>query len=472
MDLSGHGGGDCLGAAAMTHYDVLIIGGGQAGTPLAHALAKAGRKVALAERAHLGGSCVNFGCTPTKAAIASARLAHMARRGGDFGIGISSVDVDFPAVLARARNIALASRQGLENGMQGENPKLLRGHARLDGHARKRFRVQIGEDTVTADQIVLNTGTRTAVPPIEGLKAIGFIHAGNWLDKPELPEHVAMLGGGAIGLEMAQFYRRMGSRVTVIENAPQIAGHEDLDIATAMQEFLAAEGIAFVLGASVRSVKRRGDRIVAALDGDSAYELEASHLFVATGRQPNTDDLGLETVGVNVSERGIIEINERLETNVSGIWAAGDIRGGPQFTHTSWDDYRILFSQIAGDGSRTTERIVPYAIFTDPELGRVGATEAQARRDGKEVMIGRFEMSRSGKALEIGESEGFVKLVVEAKSKRILGAAVLVSGGAELVHSYIDLMNAGAPYTAIADAIHIHPTLAEAVQSAVAELGT
>jgi len=449
-------------------FDVLIIGGGQAGVPLAHDLAGAGQQVALAERKDLGGSCINFGCTPTKAAIASARVAHLARRASEFGLRVPSVEVDFPAVLARAREVAAESRRGLDRGLEGkENPRLLRGHARLDGRDGERFRVRVGDEMVTAAQVVLDTGTRTLIPPIDGLAEVDFIDSGNWLDRAELPAHLAMIGGGYIGLEMGQFYRRMGSRVTVIEGSGQVAGHEDEDVATALRERLAAEGIEFRLRTRVARVGRRAGGVTLALGGE---ELGATHVFVATGRRPNTGDLGLETVGVEVSDHGIVKVDERLATNIAGVWAAGDIRGGPMFTHTSWDDYRVLLSQLAGDGARTTDRVVPYAVFTDPELGRVGLTEREARAAGRPVKVARFEMKKNGKAREIGEPEGFIKVVADAETGQLLGAAVLAAEGAEIVHSYIDLMNARAPYQVLRDAVHIHPTLAEAVQSAVKAL--
>jgi pyruvate/2-oxoglutarate dehydrogenase complex dihydrolipoamide dehydrogenase (E3) component len=448
--------------------DIMVIGGGQAGIPLAHDLAAAGRRVVLAERKHLGGSCVNFGCTPTKAAIASARVAHLARRGAEYGLGIPVIDVDFPAVIERARQVALRSRHYHDRTLEGsDNPKLVRGHARLAGRAEGGFRVLVGDKEVIARDVVIDTGTRSVIPPIEGLRDVAFIHAGNWLDVRALPAHVAMIGAGAIGLEMAQFYRRLGSRVTVIAPGEQIAGHEDPDIARKLQELLEAEGIEFRLRTPVQSVHAGGGGVSLRLGRDGETTLEASDLFVATGRQPNTDDLGLETVGVAVSPHGIVQADEHLSSTVKGIWVAGDVRGGPQFTHTSWDDYRILLSQIAGDGSRTTRRVVPYAIFTDPELGRVGMTEQQATAAGHEIKIGRFDMANNGKAHEIGEDKGLIKVVIDAKSGLILGAAVLAVEGAELVHSYIDLMNSRAPYQVLRDAVHIHPTLAEAVQSAV-----
>jgi pyruvate/2-oxoglutarate dehydrogenase complex dihydrolipoamide dehydrogenase (E3) component len=447
---------------------VLIIGAGQAGPALAVSLANSGRRVGLAERKHLGGSCVNFGCTPTKAAIASARAAQLARRAAEFGLRIPSVEVDFPAVLARARGIVLKSRNGLETWLSGTaNLSLLHGHARFEGRDSEGFRLRVGEQPVAAAQVVLDAGTRSLIPPIPGLDKVDFLDAENWLDRAELPGRLVMIGGGSIGLEMAQFYRRLGSDVVVIEGAGQIAGHEDADVASALQQLLAAEGIAFRLNMQVTRVEPANGRISVRLQNDA---VEATHLFVATGRRPNTDDLGLKTIGVNMSKHGLIEVDSRLATNVKGVWAAGDIRGGPMFTHTAWDDYRILQSQLVGDGSRTIERIVPYAVFTDPELGRVGMTERAAREAGRRVKTARFDMRRNGKAVEIDETAGFIKVVVDAETDRLLGAAVLANEGAELVHIYIDLMNAGAPYQVIRDAVHIHPTLAEAVQSAVSAL--
>ncbi len=451
------------------HFDVLIIGAGQAGVPLAHDLAKAGKHVALAEEKDLGGSCVNFGCTPTKAVIASARVAHLARRGKEFGLKIPTVELDFPAVLERAKRILIESRVSLQQGFEKtENPKLLHGSARFDGREMNAFRVAVGDQLIVAEQVVLDTGTRSTIPPIEGLDKVDFICAENWLDTAKLPEHLVIIGGGYIGLEMSQFYRRMGSRVTVIEGANQIAGHEDQDVSSALQSLLAAEGIEFHLNTTVKRVESIQGSLKLTVEKDKeSFTLSASHLFVATGRTPNTEDLGLETIGVRISDRGIVGANERLGTNVEGVWVAGDIRGGPMFTHTSWDDYRILLSQLAGDRSRTTSRVVPYAVFTDPELGRVGMTESEARNNHKQIKVARYEMKGNGKARELGETQGFIKVIIDAKTNRILGAAVLASEGAELVHLYVDVMNAEAPYTVIRDAIHIHPTLAEAIQSAV-----
>ena len=426
----------------------------------------------IAERRNLGGSCVNFGCTPTKAVIASARVAHLARRGQQFGVRIESVVPDFTAVLDRARGIVHQSRIGLRESLQNhENVRVVEGHARFDGRRDNAFRIVVGDRPLSSPRVVIDTGTRSRMPPVRGLAGVDCLTAENWLERPDLPNHLIVLGGGYTGLEMAQFYRRMGSAVTVVEEREEIARGEDQEVAKALRTLLEAEDIAFRLES--RGVGAAGSAKGVRLDlrrkrGREA--LSGSHVFVATGRQPNTDDLGLETIGLRPEDDGTIRVTKRLATKVRGVWAAGDVRGGPMFTHTAWDDYRILLSELDGDGSRTTDRIVPYAIYTDPQLGRVGMTEGEARKRGRKVRVGRFEMRENGKAREIGETEGFIKVVADARSGRILGAAVLASEGAELVHLFVDVMNAGGRANAIRDAIHIHPTLAEAVQSAVAGL--
>lgn len=456
----------------MESFDVAIIGAGQAGKPLSGALAKAGRKVVVVERKNVGGSCVNFGCTPTKAALASARLAHLARRGDDFGIAIGAVRPDFPAVLARARGMAQRSRANLEASLEaGNNPLLLHGHARFAGRMGKHFRLAIGEDEIEATDVVLDTGTRSVLPPIPGLEQIDYLDAENWLEHERLPRHLAVVGGGYIGLEMAQFYRRMGAEVTVLERGSQVAGREDADVAAALRSALESEGIAFRTQTAVSRFEKGRDSVTLSLEsGGKAERLTVSDVFVAVGRRPNTDDLGLETIALDPGDEGTLAVDRHLSTSVPGVWAVGDIRGGPMFTHSAWDDYRIVESQLLGDGARTTDRIVPYAIFTDPELGRVGMTEGEARAAGRRLKVGRFDMKDNGKAMELGETEGFIKLVADADSDRLLGVAVFSVEGAELVHIYVDLMNADAPYTVLEKAIHIHPTLAEAVQSAASVL--
>jgi len=456
-------------------FEVLVIGGGQAGVPLVFALTGKGKRVALAERKYLGGSCVNFGCTPTKAAIASARVAHLARRGAEFGLSIPEVRVDFPAVLRGAKAVVMESRDGLDQDFADKDgPTLLRGHARLAGRTAEGFQVRIGEDRqVTAQQVVLDTGTRALIPPIAGIDSVPYFTADNWLDQETLPEHLLLLGGGYVGLEMGQFYRRMGSQVTVIDRSDRVAPHEDDDVCRALQPILEAEGIVFALGVSATAVREEGGVITLTVKDAAGKEraISGSHLMVAVGRKPNTDDLGLETIGLAPDDHGNIAVDKHLQTKVDGIWAVGDIRGGPLFTHTSWDDHRIVLSKMTGNGSHTTDRIVPYAVFTDPQLGRVGMTEEDARKSGKPIKVGRYEMLHNGRGREYRERPGFVKVVVDAQTDRLLGATVLADEGGELVHVYVDLMNAGAPCSNIRNAVYIHPTYAEAIQSAVEATG-
>ena len=452
-------------------HDFLIIGGGQAGIPLAHALAGAGKTIALAERKQLGGSCVNFGCTPTKAAIASARVAHLARRAAEYGIDVDGVRVDFAKVLQRAREVAVASRESLEASFASDNPALIRGHARFIGREGRNFRLDVGGQEILAREVILDTGTRSALPSIENLREIAFLDSEHWLDHRELPEHLLVVGGGYIGLEMGQFYRRMGSAVTIIQHDEQVVGHEDRDVADGLQKILEGEGVRFHVDAKAKRVRKLDAGLALTIEtAAGTEELHGSHLFVATGRQPNTDDLGLEKVGLRPDDKGIIDVDDRLRSKVEGIWAVGDIRGGPMFTHTSWDDYRIVESQVVGDGSRTLDRVVPYAVFTDPALGRVGMTEKDARRQGRNIRVGRFDIARNGKAKELGETQGFIKVIVDADSNKLLGAAVLAAEAGELVHLYVELMNADAPYTVMERAVHIHPTLAEAAQSALSAI--
>lgn len=463
-------------------YDAVVVGGGQAGIPLALALARAGRRVALAEQKDMGGSCVNFGCTPTKAAIASARVTQVARRAASYGVSVGDVRVDFPRVLQRAREIAGSSRVSLEHTLSGEaNIELYRGHARLLGRDGDHLRVLIERRAGTAEDVeirtrdvILDTGTRSSIPSIEGLADVNPLCSENWVDREDLPAHLLVIGGGYIGLEMAQFYRRMGSSVTVVQAVGQIAEREDPEIANKLQELLAAEGIHFHLKTKVSALRQRNGGIAATLEterngeGSSAqHEIEVSHVFVASGRIPNTDSLGLETLGVERDKAGFIRVDERLATSVPGVWAVGDIRGGPMFTHTSWDDYRIVESQMLGDRLHTLDRIVPYAVFTDPELARVGITESEARASGLDVKVGCFELRNNGKARELGETEGLIKVIIDADSDKLRGAALLCFEASELVHAYVGLMNAKVPAKIMTDAIHIHPTLAEALQSAI-----
>lgn len=430
--------------------------------------------MALAERRWLGGSCVNFGCTPTKAAIASARIAYLARHAAEYGINVPRVEVDFPGVLLRAKRLGEAMRSDLQRSLQGsDNPRLIGAAARFLGKDGEYFRLGLGDEEVLARQVVLDTGTHSAVPQIAGLDSIDFIDSENWLEHGQLPKKLLMIGGGYIGLEMGQFYARMGSQVAIIESGGQIVANEDRDVADALKARLEAEGICFQTNARVVEIKKTADGVELGVDIDGKRQaIKGSDVFLALGREPNLDDLGLETVGVRRTAKGMLEVDATLSTNVPGIWAAGDIRGGPMFTHAAWDDYRIIKSQLLGDHRRTLDRVVPYAIFTDPEVGRVGLSENEAQAQGRDIRVGRFEMRLNGKARELGETTGFIKVIVDARNERLLGATLFASEASELVHLFVDLMQAGAPYTAMRDAIHIHPTLAEAAQSAVADIRT
>ena len=456
---------------AITEVETAIIGAGQAGVPLARAPAGAGRSVAVVERRHPGGSCVNWGCTPSKAMIASSRLAAQARRAAEWGVRIPRVEVDFAAVMDRARRMAEDARGELERSLAAqENLRLVRGHARLDGREGGRFRLRVGERALLARSVVLDTGTRSARPPVEGLDRLPperLIDAEDWMERRELPESVVFLGGGTIALEMAQAWRRFGVTAAIVGSGPRLAAREDEEVSAELRDALEAEGVSVRCGAEAERVEPTRDGVRLHLGGGGA--LEATHMFVATGRQANTDDLGLSTVGLEPGERGEIGVDDRLRTKVPGLFAAGDIRGG-QFTHTAYDDFGVLESQMLGDGSRTTERVLPYAIFTEPELGRVGMTEAQAREAGHRVLVGRKPMSESGKAREIGRTRGFIKAVAEAGSRRILGAAALCDSGSEVVQLFVELVGAGAEVDTMLDAVHIHPTLGEAAKNAAAAL--
>lgn len=445
--------------------ETAIIGAGQAGVPLARSLAGAGRTVALIEREHLGGSCVNFGCTPSKAMIASARLAADARRAADWGLRIPEVSVDFGAVMDRVRGMVADAKGSLDRSFAAaRNPHVIAAHGRLDGRDGTRFRIRAGGELVLADRVVLDTGTRSALPDLEGLDGVPFVTAETWVALTALPRRLVLLGGGYVALEMAQAYRRLGAEVVVVQSGRQLAEQEDLDVATALQEALEADGIDVRLDAHAIRVEPAADGVRVHLAHGAA--VDGTHLFVATGRQPNTDDLGLDTVGVQVDGKGAVRVDAHLATTTSGIWAAGDIRGGPAFTQTAVDDFKVLESCFAGDGSRARCRIVPYAMFTDPELGRVGLTEAEARRSGRPVAVGRRDMADSGKARELGKTRGFIKVVLDAASGEILGAAALCIGGSEVVQLFVELMNAGATAHTMTDAVHIHPTLAEAAKNA------
>jgi pyruvate/2-oxoglutarate dehydrogenase complex dihydrolipoamide dehydrogenase (E3) component len=444
----------------MPRYDAIVLGSGQAGNPLSQKLAEHGWSVALVEKEHLGGTCVNTGCTPTKTMIASAQVAHYARNAARWGVHAEGVSVDLPSVVARKDRVVLQWRSGLEGKVQQRpNLHLYRGHGRfLDPH-----RVRVGDQVLEGERIFIDTGGRPSIPRIDGLDQAGYLTNASLLQVTELPEHLLVLGGGYVGLEFGQMFRRFGSRVTVVHSAEQILPREDADVARELQQALEAEGIRFILKARTTRVERDNGQVVLRLGGGNGAEsVRGSHLLVATGRRPNTDDLGLDAAGVHTTPQGFIPVNGRLETNVPGIWALGDVNGGPAFTHISYNDYQIVYANlIEGKDLTTVNRLVPYSVFTDPQLGRVGLTEKEARATGRRLKIGKIPMAWVARAIERDETAGLMKVVVDAETDRILGAAILSSEGGELVQIIEFVMRAGAPYTLLKGAVYIHPTLAE-----------
>jgi pyruvate/2-oxoglutarate dehydrogenase complex dihydrolipoamide dehydrogenase (E3) component len=444
----------------MSKYDAIIIGSGQAGNPLGQKLADHGWTVALIEKEHLGGTCVNTGCTPTKTMIASAQVAHYARQASRWGVRSGEVSVDLAKVVARKNQIVSQWRSGVERKVQQrKNLHLHRGHARfLAPH-----RVQVGAEVLEGERFFINTGTRVAVPPVDGLDAVGYLTNATIMELTEVPEHLVVLGGGYIGLEFGQMFRRFGSRVTVVHHGGQILAREDADVAAELQKALEAEGLRFILNAQTTRVEQHGGEVALTVQtGSGPQTVSGSQLLVATGRRPNSDELGLEKAGVKTDAHGFIHVNDRLETGVPGIWALGDVKGGPAFTHISFNDYQIVYGNVIEGRSLTTKnRYVPYAVYTDPQLGRVGLTEKEARANGARLKVGKIPMSWVARAIERDETAGLMKLVVDADNDRILGAAILGTEGGELVQILGAVMLAGSPYTLLKGAVYIHPTLAE-----------
>ncbi len=444
----------------MPHFDAIVIGSGQAGNPLSQKLADLGWAVALVEKEHLGGTCVNTGCTPTKTMIASAQVAYYARNADRWGVRTGQVSVDLPRVVARKDQVVSQSRSGQDRKVRERKTlRLYRGHARFFGP----HEVRVEAEVLTSDRIFIDTGTRPNPPQLEGLRDIDFLDNASIMQLTEVPEHLIVLGGGYIGMEFGQMFRRFGSHVTVVQREQQILPHEDADVAEALQQALEAEGIQFVLGGvTTRVEKEQGGVSLNVIVGGSTETLRGSHLLVATGRTPNTDDLGLPDAGVQTDQHGFIRVNNRLETNVPGVWALGDVKGGPAFTHISFNDYQIVYANLIENKALTTDnRPVPYSVFTDPQLGRVGLTEKEARAAGRRLKVGKIPMSWVARAIERDETAGLMKLVVDAETDRILGAAILASEGGEVVQILHAVMLAGAPYTLLKGAVYIHPTLAE-----------
>jgi pyruvate/2-oxoglutarate dehydrogenase complex dihydrolipoamide dehydrogenase (E3) component len=444
----------------MSNYDAIVIGSGQAGNPLSQKLADHGWTVALIEKEHLGGTCINTGCTPTKTMIASAQVAHYARNAARWGVRSSDVSVDLAKVVARKNQIVGQWRDGLERKVQQrKNLHLHRGQARfLDPH-----RIQVGEQVLEAERVFINTGTRVSVPAVDGLDTVSYLTNATMMELTEVPEHLVVLGGGYIGLEFGQMFRRFGSRVTVVHHGGQILAREDADVAAELQKALEAEGLRFLLNARTTRVEQKGGQVALTVQTGSGSEtVTGSKLLVATGRRPNSDELGLEKAGVKTDAYGFIRVNDCLETDVPGIWALGDVKGGPAFTHISFNDYQIVYANlIEGRSLSTKNRYVPYSVFTDPQLGRVGLTEKEARSAGRRLKVGKIPMSWVARAIERDETAGLMKLVVDAENDHILGAAILGTEGGELVQLLGAVMLAGSPYTLLKGAVYIHPTLAE-----------
>ncbi len=441
-------------------YDAIIVGSGQGGTPLAVALARQGQHVALIESDHLGGTCVNTGCTPTKTMVASAQVAHYARNAARWGVQASNIGVDLPAILRRKDERVSASRSGWEKTMDGQNePEWHHERARFIGEKT----LQAGEKILQAERIFIDTGSVPSIPAIAGLESVPYLTNISLLQLEQVPEHLIVLGGGYVGLEFAQMFRRFGSEVTVVQSARQILPREDADVASSLQQAIEQEGVNFHLAARAKKVQPRNHDIEATVEKNGGSEtVTGSHLLVAVGRTPQTKDLALEKTGVKVDSRGYVIVNDRLETTAPGIWAIGDVTGGPAFTHISYNDYQIIYGNLyEGQRLSTTTRIVPYAVFTDPALGRVGLTEKEARQQGRKLKIGKVPMTRVARALERAETAGLMKLVVDAETDKLLGAAVLSTEGGELVQILSTLILADKPYTLLKGAIYIHPTFAE-----------
>ena len=457
--------------SAPEQVDAVVIGAGQAGGPLSTALATAGRRTVLIERIHVGGTCINEGCTPTKTMVASARVAYLARRGAEYGVETGPVRVNLARVRDRKRAIVESFRGGSERRIRvTPGLELIYGEARFTGPRTVRVDGRI----FAASQVFINTGGRPAAPDVEGLAALDPLDSTSIMELDTVPEHLLVLGGGYIGLEFAQMFRRFGSRVTVVQRGRQLLPLEDEDVAAAVLEILQQDGVEVLLEAEARCAARDGNGVGLVTRSPAGERtVTGSHVLVAAGRVPNTDRLGLDAAGVATDARGFIRVNPRLETDVPGVYALGDVKGGPAFTHISYDDYRILRTNLLEGGAATTDgRLVPYTVFTDPQLGRIGLSERDARRQGRRYQVARMPMSSVARALEMDEPRGLMKALVDPDSRRILGAAVLGIEGGELMAMFQLAMMGNVPYDRLKDAVFAHPTLAESLNNLFSSLET
>jgi pyruvate/2-oxoglutarate dehydrogenase complex dihydrolipoamide dehydrogenase (E3) component len=454
----------------MADFDAIIIGTGQAGPALARRLVAAGWKVAIVERKLFGGTCINTGCTPTKTLVASAYAAHLARRAADYGVIIpGAVRVDMKAVKARKDAVVGASRSGIERSLKAlEGCTVYEGHARFVGPKE----VGVGDEVLRADRIFINVGGRALVPPIPGLEQAPYLTNSSMMDVDFLPPHLVVLGGSYIGLEFAQAYRRFGSEVTVVELAPRLIAREDEDVSRAIADILKGEGIDIRLGSKVVGMEKLGDKIAVNIEAaGTRSQVTGSHLLLAIGRRPNTDDLGLDKAGIAADAHGYIQVDDQLRTNVAGIWALGDCNGRGAFTHTSWNDFEIVGANVLDNESRrVSDRINAYALYTDPPLGRAGMTEADVRKSGRPALVATMAMEDVSRAYEKGETKGFMKILVDKESKRILGASLLGLSGDEVIHCVLDVMYAKASCTVLQRAMHIHPTVSEFIPTMLGDL--
>jgi len=453
-----------------TTYDAIIIGTGQAGPALAVRLAGAGMKVAIIERKRFGGTCVNTGCIPTKTLVASARAAHVARRAAEYGVTIdSAITVDMKKVKERKDAVVRNSTQGVEKWLKStKNVTVYEGHGRFEN----AHRLRVGDEVLEAERIFINVGGRASTPPLRGLDQVRYFNNSSMMEVDFLPKHLIVVGGSYVGLEFAQMYRRFGSEVTVVEMGPRLIQREDQDVSDAIRTILENEGIHIRLNAECIAMENRSDQVAINVDCSSGDKtVVGSHLLLSVGRVPNTEDLGLEKAGIAVDQRGFIQVDDQLRTNVPGIYALGDCNGRGAFTHTSYNDYEIVAANLlAGDPRRVSDRITAYALYIDPPLGRAGMTEAEVRKSGRKALLGKRPMARVGRAVEKGETQGFMKVLIDAETKMILGASLLGIECDEVIHSILDVMYAKAPYTVIQRAMHIHPTVTELIPTMLGDL--
>ncbi len=452
------------------HFDAIIVGAGQAGPAIAARCSREGLKTAVIERHHFGGTCVNVGCVPTKTLVASARAVRLAQRGAEFGFDVADLRVDMARVMARKDAIVAKSREGVEAWMRSlKGTEVIVGDARFVGPAT----LAVGERRLSASRIFLNVGGRAVRPVLPGIDTVTTLDNVSVMQLEAVPEHLVVVGGSYIGLEFAQLLRRLGAAVTVVERSARLLPREDSDVSDGIRAILEAEGVRFELGAECLSLAPtgNGNGIVVGAACGGGDGITGSHVLLAVGRQPNTDGLGLELAGIRTDARGYIEVDDQCRTSAEGVWAVGDCNGRGAFTHTSWNDHEIVVANLFdGDPRRIGDRITCYALFIDPALGRVGMTETEALASGKRVLRAKMPMQRVGRAREAGETQGFMKVLVDADTQRILGAAILGMNGDEVVHSLLDIMAADQPYTVISRAVHIHPTVSELVPTLLQQL--